>query len=174
MARQAIRNEGAGAEARFLELVPGATPSDNPKRGDVIVPVDGDDHYVEIKECRSDGGTINQVRAIKYICCVIWAPERGGWFVISPDQLVAIAANKDRGQHSEIPFECMNFSLNSLPGDLHSICDDAGLAERVTTAIRRGEQNGDIKRQMVKLHEQLRHLVATYRDAIRALLVGSQ
>jgi hypothetical protein len=78
MARQAIRNEGQKAESLFLDLVSTARHSDAARRGDAIVEVDGSDYYVELKECHASpgrGGTINQVRAIKYITCVIWAPE---------------------------------------------------------------------------------------------------
>ncbi len=74
MARQTIRGEGERAVERFINLVDGAKVSDNARLGDVIVPVDGKESYVELKECHAElgsGGTINQVRPIKYICCVI-------------------------------------------------------------------------------------------------------
>lgn len=118
--RQAIRLEGQGAEAAFLKLVPGSRPSTNAKLGDVLVVVDGAEHFVEIKECHANygvSGTINQVRAIKFITCVIWAPSRDCWYVLSPDQLVLLASTKSRGQHTEIPFECMNLSLDSIPSN---------------------------------------------------------
>jgi len=111
------------------------------------VTVDGTDSYVEIKECHAEdgcNGTINQVRAIKYICCVVWAPNHGCWYVISPDQLVGVAATKARGQHTEIPFESMNFGLRALPDALHTKCSDADLGEVVRAAIRRGRQRTDM------------------------------
>lgn len=113
--------------------------------------IDNRKEYVEIKECHAEPGkqqaTINQVRAIKYTCCVIWAPKwapnRDCWYVISPDQLVHIAAKKERGQHTEIPFECMNFTLGFLDDnhDLCTKCKDSDLAKEVTAAIRRGRDN---------------------------------
>lgn len=112
--RQAIRGEGNAAEKRFFELVPGSLACRNAKEGDAIVPIDGANYFVEVKECHAElgkGGTINQVRAIKFITCVVWAPNHDCWYVISPDQLVQIAAGKSRGQHTEIAFECMNLSL---------------------------------------------------------------
>ena len=66
--RAAIRNEGQRAEHRFIELVTDAHASDSAKHGDVVVTVDGDKAYVEVKECHAEigrSGTINQVRAIK-------------------------------------------------------------------------------------------------------------
>ena len=72
-----ISNDGNTAESRFIELVEESKKNNGDSAlGDAIVQVDGLDYYVEVKKCGSSvgkGGTINQVRAIKYIPCVIWA-----------------------------------------------------------------------------------------------------
>lgn len=171
--RAAIRLEGQDAERRFLELVPGSRDSDHARRGDAIVNVDGVDSYVEIKECHAAAtasGTINQVRAIKYICCIVWAPNHGCWYVISPDQLVGVAATKPRGQHTDIPFESMNFGLRSLPDDLHTKCSDADLGDVVREAIRRGRRRTDIRELMERMLGDIVALRERYREEVRGAL----
>lgn len=167
----AIRNEGQRAEDRFLQIVSESRPSPQAKRGDAVVSVDGYQAFVEIKHCRasrhSKSATVNQVRAIKYICCVIWAPARNCWYVLSPDHLVHIAAGKSRGQHTEIPFESMAFSLDSLPDDTK--CDDQGLTEMVVSAIRQGRMNTEIRDLMRRLHSDIRHVTDSYCNAARDL-----
>ena len=167
--RAAIRNEGQKAEHRFIELVPKAHTSDQNKLGDAVMTVDGDTEYVEIKECHAEigkGGTINQVRAIKYICCVIWAPKHRCWYVISPNQLVRLAATKNRGQHTEIPIECMNFSLKGLPDDLHTKCTDEQLAATVANAIRRGRRNANLHEMMHRLLKDITSTKERYREEV--------
>ncbi len=170
MARQAIRREGDKAEAVFLKLVNRARSSDKSKRGDVIVPVDGKDFYVEIKECHAEpnkAGTINQVRPIKYICCAIWAPEHGCWYVLSPDQLVRYAAEKSRGHHNEIPFECMNFSLRSLGEEYHTKCKGKDLETVVVEAVRRGEKHAMLRGIMNDTLREIRAISEKYKQAVK-------
>jgi hypothetical protein len=168
--RQAIRLEGKAAESAFRKLVRDSRASDEAKRGDVIVPVDGVDHYVEVKECHAPagaGGTINQVRAIKFITCVVWAPNHGCWYVLSPDQLVRLAATKSRGQHTEIPFESMNFTLASLGSQFHSKATDATLDLEVRAAIRRGQAAGELGRLMTSLLGEIRQLRERWIEKVR-------
>lgn len=172
MARQAIRGEGDAGEQAFLRLVSGSRASDNAKLGDVIVKVDGVEHYVEVKECHAgagETGTINQVRSIKFIPCVVYAPIQRCWYVLSADQLVHLAASKERGQHTEIPFESMNFSLRSLDAQYHSKVADAGLADAVVAAIRRGEQASDEKALMASLLAEIEAIKKKYIKAIHDL-----
>lgn len=171
--RAAIRLEGQDAERRFLDLVPDSRDSDKARKGDAIVTVDGVDSYVEIKECHAAAtasGTINQVRAIKFICCVIWAPNHGHWYVISPDQLVGVAATKPRGQHTEVPFESMNFGLRSLPEELHTKSSDEQLGDVVREAIRRGRKRTDVADLLERMLGDIVALKERYRDEVRRLL----
>jgi len=157
------------AEDYFIKLVTGARRSDLAKHGDVVMTVDGDTAYVEIKACRAElgRGTINQVRAIKYICCVIWAPKHRCWYVISPDQLVRLAAKKNRGQHTEIPFECMTLSLNKrLPKDLYTKCTDQQLATTVEGAIRRGRENVNLHDMMCRLLVDIESIKERYLNEV--------
>ena len=171
MARQTIRGEGHKAEIEFVKLVHGARFSDKSKRGDVIVQVDGKDFYVEIKYCDAEPsgtGTINQVRPIKYICCVIWAPNHGCWYVLSPDQLVRFAAEKTRGHHNEIPFECMQLSLRSLGEEYHTTCNDNDLGMVVTQAVQRGETHAPLRALMNDAMQKIRALGDKYKRAVKA------
>jgi len=171
--RAAIRNEGRDAEQRFIDLVEGARDSDHQARGDAMVQVDGQDAYVEVKECHAKAGrsgTINQVRSIKYITCVVWAPGHGCWYVISPDQLVGIAATKNRGQHTEIPFECMNFGIPNIPTELHTKCSDEELSEVVHQAVRRGRRHVQVQKAMADLLREIQDLRDRYISDIRQLL----
>jgi hypothetical protein len=150
--------------------VPNSSPSDNAKDGDVIVTVDKARHYVEIKECHASKGalgTINQVRPIKYITCVVWAPLRGYWYILSPDQLVLLAALKRRGQHTEIPFESMDFSLGSLSNDYHSKATDSDLPAAIEAAIRRGAKARHMKELMDSLLADIQELKTKYIEAVR-------
>lgn len=165
--RQAIRNEGKPAEQAFLRLVPGSRPSDIAKLGDVVVALDCAEHYVEVKHCDSVGESINQVRAIKFIPCVIYAPRRNSWYILSPDQLVRLAATKSRGHHNEIPFECMNFTLGSLSDDFHSKATDAELATKLHAAIRRGAAASNLQELMTSLLQEISTVKSRYIDAVR-------
>jgi hypothetical protein len=170
--RQAIRLQGEGAEDAFLKLVPGSRKSPNAKSGDVVVPLDGSEHFVEVKECHAEarkGGTINQVRAIKYITCVVWAPNQGCWYVVAPDQLVRFAANKTRGQHTEIPFESMNFNLASIGPTLHTKANNQELATAVHTAIRRGLASPKLGELMISLLDEIVALKRRYIDAVHKI-----
>lgn len=168
--RQAIRLEGKGAESEFLRLVPNSRASDNARLGDVIVSVDDTQHYVEVKECHApagSGGTINQVRAIKFITCVVQAPQQRCWYILSPDQLVRLAATKRRGQHTEIPFESMNFTLGSLSSDFHSKASDGELAANVEAAIRRGVAAENLKSLMESLLAEIVAVKQRYIEEVR-------
>lgn len=168
--RQAIRLEGKAAESAFRRLVRDSRASDEAKRGDVIVPVDGKDHYVEVKECHAPagaGGTINQVRAIKFITCVVWAPNHRCWYILSPDQLVRLAATKSRGQHTEIPFESMNFTLASLGSQSHAKATDDTLDCEVRAAIRRGLAAGGLRKLMESLLKEIHQVRERWIEKVR-------
>ncbi len=152
MPRQAIRHEGDSAEAAFFNLVPGSRKSLAAKLGDAEVLVGEDWRLVEIKECHSD--TINQVRAIKYIPLVIYAPEGElPWLVIPPNEVVRQIASKSRGQHTEIPFESANLSLKRISAIFR--CNDENLAEHVISAILEGDRFDGVRAAMVELRSEL-------------------
>jgi hypothetical protein len=152
MSRQTIRHEGDDAERSFLRLVRNSRQSPDPKQGDVVVLIDGNWRYVEIKQCQSN--TINQVRAIKFIPLIIYSPgSTEPWVVVPPHEVVRLVAAKSRGQHTEIPFECANLSLNHLADDLR--CGDADLEREVLEAVKEGDSFAAVRDAMTELHDEL-------------------
>ena len=171
MARQAIRREGQDGEEAFLNAVPHSRTTDSAKRGDVRVLCDGVDAYIEVKSCHAatgKAGTLNQVRAIKYIPLVVFAPARDTWYVLPAHALVRLAADKQRGQHTEIPFESMNLALNA---SLDSFgCTTGELPDRVHEAVRADRAFVLLRRQMERLLKDISDLRDSHRAAVRALL----
>ena len=105
-----IKFAGNEGENAFDQIIPNAEKPQSAKEGDRIIPNYGP---LEIKICRAN--TINQVRAIRGIPLVTYAPNHvPKWYVIGPDDLVRLVSKKQRGQHTEIPFECANLSINSI------------------------------------------------------------
>lgn len=166
MARQAIRHEGDSAEKLFDVLLRDTRRPEKQKDGDRVVVIDGDAEPVEIKECHAapgKSGTLNQIRPIKYITCVVHAPARECWYVIPAHALVTLAARKTRGQHNEIPFECCNLSLNTLE---EFRCTDRQLEARVKQAIRESRKNAALREAMTSLTRELKALGDRYKRMI--------
>lgn len=168
MPRQAIRNEGAPAEAAFLEVLGNnAQPSDSAKQGDCRFLHNGQWHYIEIKHCEKD--TVNQVRAIKCIPVVVFSPDRGTrrWAVLSPKAVTQMVMRKKRGQHTEIPFECATLSRNNL---LHEAwCSDVGLEQRLRAALDE-PVNGKLKLLMDEFLLEIKALCEKHRSRLREML----
>ncbi|MSQ41393.1 MAG: hypothetical protein EXR55_07065 [Dehalococcoidia bacterium] len=168
MVRQAIRREGDHAVARFLELVDGSRASGDQKKGDAVVLIDKQDFYVEIKECHAPpgrSGTLNQIRPIKYTPLMVQAPQRGCWYVVPAGELVRMAANKDRGQHTEIAFECMNLTLAQLEGEDSS--RQTWVFHRVSAVP--SSQAHAMKALMNELLQAIRKLGEDYKHRVNAL-----
>ena len=168
MERQAIRLQGETAEKFFRRLVPSAQPPHSESRGDARITVDGQEYHVEIKECHAlpgRSGTINQIRPIKYITLVVYAPRRECWYVVPPNDLVYLAAQKSRGQHTEIPFECMNLTIRQLD-DQGFKCIDADLPARVFEAVRKGKRDAETRKTMTNLFSAIKALRQEYKQKI--------
>jgi hypothetical protein len=145
--RETIRHAGDSAKELFRQLVTNVRRSNDLSAGDTEVFLDNEWHHIDVKECRSN--TINQVRAIRYETLVIHS--HNVWFVIPPQEVVRLVSQKSRGQHSEIPYECANLSLNNI--DTVYRCSDSQLAERVYSAVRMGQE-----KQFIKLIKRLKAL----------------
>lgn len=130
-----ISNQGTDAEQLFFALVTSSRKAPKASAGDAVVNVDGIDVTVEVKKCDAPNGsgTINQVRAIKFIPMVVHNPSRNEWFVVPAAELVRAAASKSRGQHTEIPFESMNMSLSQVT---RWKCSSAELDAALRAAVR--------------------------------------
>ena len=170
MARQAIRHEGDNAEQIFLHLVKDSRSSPIAKRGDAQVAVDNKWHFVEIKECHSTNGTINQIRAIKFIPLIIYAPEHEQgrpWVVVPAHKVVSLVLPKSRGQHTEIPFECANLPLR---GFVDFLCTQQELEQKVIEAIRNDMNYIEVKEFMKNLYTELRELDKRTKEGLSKIL----
>ncbi len=135
-----ITKDGRAAEKRFRDLVPGAQSDVNKRLGDAAITLDGCQRFVEVKKCGDalgKAGTINQVRPIKFIPCIVWMSARGHWIVIPPMALLQAAAGKNRGQHSELAAECMTVAIPAdQPYDSRwLVASDGNLHVRVTQVL---------------------------------------
>lgn len=148
---QTLRHAGDKSKNLFRRLVTNVRRSNDFSAGDTEVNIDGNWYHIDVKDCKAN--TVNQVRAIRYQTLVIY--NDGVWFVIPPQEVVRLAAQKSRGQHTEIPFECAALTLNQIQSVYR--CSDSQLAERVYAAIRMGEQERfiEVKKAMNDLYSNL-------------------
>lgn len=164
-----IRHQGDNAKNQFRLLVTNVRRSNDFSGGDTEVFIDEGWHHIDVKECRSS--TINQVRAIRYQTLVIH--NDGIWFVIPPQEVVRLVAQKSRGQHTEIPYECAILTL----GQIKSVyrCSDLQLVERVYSAIRMGQQLQflEVKKAMDNLYSELRLLNERTNIRVNSILEGN-
>ena len=61
----------------------------------------------------------------------------------------------------------MNFSLTSLPDNLHTKCNDGQLDKTVKEAIRRGRKNADLYDMMCRLLEGFKSIRQRYHEEVR-------
>lgn len=145
---------GAHAEQLFRELT-GAGIPEKSTSGDAMFQYNGAYRYVEVKECNT--GSINQVRAMKFIPLAILDPDNR-WIVIPGRDLVDMACRKARGMHTEIPFESMGLTLASLKlfvirGELrHAVLDAFDLDDKALA----------LSGLMAGLHHELRAVTHRY------------
>lgn len=169
-----ISREGDASERLFQRIVSHATvPSEGAAYGDVRMVVGNSVHYIEIKKCGSKkGGTLNQVRAIKYIPLVVHLPNQTPhWMVIPPNVLVERMAKRPRGQHTEIALESAAISVNASLDPYR--CDESELEARVVAAIKEGQANVELSRVMKELKRDIRRLVRHTAFDVEAISNGS-
>lgn len=161
-----LRQKGDKAKDLFRKLVTNVRRSNDFSSGDTEVYLEGKWYHVDVKDCQSN--TINQVRAIRYHTLVVY--NEGVWFVIPPQEVVRLAAQRSRGQHTEIPFESAGLTLNQINSVYR--CSDAQLAERVYAAVRMGEQPqfAEVKKAMDDLYTALGNLRERTKSTIANIL----
>lgn len=168
---EGITSAGNEAEEVFEKLVYAAIKTEKVSHGDkrVMMP-DNSVYTVEIKKAGSvTGGSANQVRAIKYQVLVVFVPNRRyRWIVIPPNVVVEKAAEKSRGQHTEIAFECCTISLGEWAAPYY--CDDDDLEEAVMEAIREGERHPALKRSMELLLMELKRMAHRTSQEVQEIL----
>lgn len=165
-----ISKEGKSAESEFRRIVSDAKDPDDAASGDAQVEVDGISQHVEVKNCTST--TINQVRAIKVAPLIVrYAPPEMEvcWFVVAGIELVRLACEKKRGQHTEIAFESMTLSTKMLS---EWECSEGHLRRAVRAAIKhdREPQYLAVRGAMAMLLADLKHVAESRRDNVRELL----
>jgi len=166
-----ITRAGAEAEDIFETLVYCALKTEKASHGDkrVILP-DNSVHNVEIKKVGAQvGGSANQVRAVKYQTLVIFTPARRyRWIVIPPNIVVEKIAERSRGQHSEVAFECATLSLGGWTAPY--FCGDGDLEAKVLEAIEEGERYPLLKRSMELLLLDLKRTSYRARREVRRII----
>lgn len=156
-----IRHDSDEAEEKFREIVD-AKPTDDSKKGDSIVMCSKGPCYVEVKKCAAEAGksgTINQIRAIKFIPLVVHNPITKEWFVVSPTEVVRLVLSKSRGQHTEIPFESANLSLSNVKG---FGCSGADLKRRVKIVCEEALCDSPVRKIMRNIKDELVSLKSRY------------
>lgn len=155
-----ISNAGVDSEARF-RWATGATKSSKSALGDAMLY----DHYVEVK--KASGGTVNQVRAAKYLPHVIHDPrDNDQWYVIPADEVARLVASKKRGQHNENPFECASISVSKIS---KFKVERRHLRQAVKEAIDSANANTDMRAKMTSILQEQADLADRHKKAVQAL-----
>jgi len=165
-----IKSDGEKARALFLQHVASAQKSTDENLGDAFLPVDGTDAYVEIKRCSDARGTVNQIRAEKYICCVTYVASDQQWWVLAPHDAVREAANRTRGQHTENPFECFSVGLSTFKKSAKGPFSHAELKAAIEAAVRSGRQFPDVQQKMMDVSADCEKLAARHLNDVKVLL----
>ena len=169
-----ITKAGDLSEELFCKLLADVTvPSKGAALGDVRMVVDDKAYYVEIKRCESKkGGTLNQIRALKFIPLVVHLPEQNPtWMVIPPNKIIELVANRSRGQHTEIPFECITLSVSSRLDEFR--CEQDELEAKVEAAIREGQRQPLLQQCMADLKRDIQRLSAHAKMDVKAIMNGT-
>ncbi|MBA3877600.1 MAG: hypothetical protein C0498_11845 [Anaerolinea sp.] len=155
-----ISHGGESAEARFRELT-GAKSAPTASDGDVLL----EGYPVEIK--RATTSTLNQVRAVKYIPLVAYYAPEDAWYVVPAHIVVAEAANRSRGQHTEIPFESITLNLKRLSAFR---VEEGELWVRTLEAIEQGGLYPELRHEMTEVRKRARAVAQDSVARVHALL----
>ena len=156
-----ISGAGREAERLFRELTR-AEPAPLASDGDAEL----EGNLVEIKQASTN--TLNQVRAVKYIPLAAFDTRSRQWYVVSPDDIVRLVANKTRGQHTENPFESATLSLRAL--DDHAVLDPSDLRQAVLSAIERGDRWPRLRDEMGRIRQRSCKLAHESLERVRRIL----
>lgn len=157
---QGISNTGEQVETEFRRLT-GASRPTRAAHGDAVI----NGWNIEVK--KASANTLNQVRAVKFIPLVAKDTRDGSWYVISAPEVVRLVASKERGQHTENPFESSTLSLASLSRFRVS---EANLLDAVTAAIDESERARELHSTMTQILSESKALAAESLRRVRNLL----
>ena len=166
-----MRIEKPEARRRFRELVPEVTYVSDDDYGGVlsmngIVIVDGEEGCIKVQASGQPWGksiSISGISTIDYCCYAMWAPERGGWYVLSAADLVRKIARQESRKLGTNPFASTSISLGKSPDIkkeedvmLRMVHTDQDLREAVYGAIRSGRHRIEqilMERLSKEIHE---------------------
>ena len=155
-----ISNTGQSAEDRFLKAT-GATKSLKPGDGDAVL----GGSNVEVKKATTT--TINQVRAVKYIPLVVLDEKNDKWYVVPAHQVVRLVSSKERGQHTENPFESATLSTSAL-GNYET--PEADLKQATLNAITEAGKYTRLKTAMDDVLKESKDLAETSTTNVATIL----
>ena len=73
-------------------------------------------------------GTLNQIRPHWCVPLILWHSVENTWYLVSATEILRLAAQKNRGQHTESPFECCNLNFREVTS---YACLSSQLVEKV-------------------------------------------
>lgn len=148
---------GESSEGIFRSVT-GAIKPENKKIGDAVL----QGHVIEVKAV--GGGTLNQVRAVKYSVLVAHDTSSDEWYVVPPHEVVRLVSKKARGQHTENPFESATIAIKSLQP--HKISGPSALLSATRAAIAAGQQHPKVKAAMAQVLKESIELAQKSKDAV--------
>lgn len=154
-----ISRSGANAEERFIQLT-GALPARRASDGDAVL----DGHLVEIKAASSN--TLNQVRATKFITLVAFDTRTTDWYVVPAHEVVRLVSGKQRGQHTENPFESATLSVANL--QMFRLASEDQLREAVLDAAAASAEFPEVRDAMQFVLDESRCLAEESRARVAA------
>lgn len=158
--RTGISKTGNKAEDLFRSLTSSLKPGEA-RLGDAIK----NGNYAEVKKVSGD--TLNQVRAVKYTTLVAYDAENDAWYVVAACDVVALIAGKERGQHTENPFESATLSLRNLgPFKVSS----ADLSTAWAAAVVKSDGKPLLKQKMKDVLQECKDLSTAHKNAVRKLI----
>jgi hypothetical protein len=163
-ARMGISKSGNSTEAAFRKIT-GASKSGKASLGDAVL----SGHAVEVKKASSN--TINQVRAVKWIPLVVLDSNDGQWYVIPAPDVVVLVSQKNRGQHTENPFESATLSVKKIR---EYKTEKSDLKNAVLRAVNRGKKFPILRKSMEKVLSDSKALATLSRSEVAIALKRSR
>jgi len=157
---EGISNTGDQVEAEFRRLT-GASRAARASHGDAVI----NGWNIEVK--KASANTLNQVRAVKFIPLVAKDTRDGTWYVISAPEVVRLVASKERGQHTENPFESATLNLPNLS---EFRVPETKLLAAVLSAIEAGKKATELHLAMNQVLSESKKLAADSLQRVRKLL----
>ena len=111
--------------------------------------------------------TLNQVRPVKYLPLVVLDTRTSGWYVVPPDEVVRLAAQRGRGQHTENPFESVTLNLAKFRDFKVAETD---LRSVTIAAFGRGDHRSDLRDVMTEVRDKESSLAAWSRKRVQQML----